>query len=107
MEIIEAVRIVIGSLLILFLPGFSLSWVFFPKKEEIDWIERIALSIGLSVAVVPLSVFYLNFLFGVKINLVNVITITLMITLFGYVGYKERTNKKISKHLNEHVLKRI
>jgi len=34
------------------------------------WIERIALSFALSIAVVPLVVFYLN-LIGVKINLLN------------------------------------
>ena len=54
----------------LFLPGFFVSYIFFPKTEEIDWIERIALSFALSIAVVPLVVFYLN-LVGIKINVVN------------------------------------
>jgi len=41
------------------------------EKGEIDEIERIALSFGLSIALVPLIVFYLNWLFEIKINLVN------------------------------------
>ena len=40
------------------------------EKGTIDWIERIALSFALSIAIVPLAVFYLN-LIGLKINLLN------------------------------------
>ena len=73
-------RIIFGSIYVLFLPGFILSYLFFPKtkpfdtkekiKGSIDWIERIALSFALSIAIVPLAVFYLN-LIGVKISLLN------------------------------------
>lgn len=68
---VEIITIIFGSLFVLFLPGFAWSFVFF-KKEEIDWIERIALSFGLSIALVPLAVFWLNYFLGVKINRVNV-----------------------------------
>ena len=65
----ESFRIVFGSVYVLFLPGFLLTFIFFPMKREkgIDWIERIALSFALSIAVVPLVVFYLN-LVGLKIS---------------------------------------
>jgi uncharacterized membrane protein len=48
-------------LLVLFIPGYVLVAALFPAKKEIDWIERIALSIGLSIAVVPLLGLALNF----------------------------------------------
>ena len=70
---LESLRIVFGSIFVLFLPGFIITYIFFPKSEKekgIDWIERIALSFALSIAIVPLAVFYLN-LIGVKINLLN------------------------------------
>ncbi|MBS3088392.1 DUF1616 domain-containing protein [Candidatus Pacearchaeota archaeon] len=80
LEYSESFRIVFGSVYVLFLPGFILTFVFFPRTKEfdskekengaIDWIERIALSFALSIAIVPLAVFYLN-LIGVKINLLN------------------------------------
>jgi len=80
LTIIASFRIVFGSVFVLFLPGFVLTFIFFRKtkpinskteeKGAIDWIERIALSFALSIAVVPLAVFYLN-LIGVKINLLN------------------------------------
>jgi len=66
----QSFRIIFGSLYILFLPGLALSFAFF-KKDEIDIIERIALSFALSIAVVPLVVFYLN-LIGMKITALNV-----------------------------------
>jgi uncharacterized membrane protein len=76
MEIIELLRIPLGSVFVLFLPGYAWSFVFF-KKGEIDLIERIALSFGLSIALVPLVIFWLNWLFTIRINIVNVTAVIL------------------------------
>ena len=78
-DIVEIIRIIAGSVFVLFLPGFAWSFVFF-KKDEIDWIERIALSFGLSIALVPTAVFWLNYFLGVKINLLNVSLVILALT---------------------------
>jgi len=45
-------RAVVGFPLVLFLPGYSLVSALFPGKDELDLLERIALSIGLSICVV-------------------------------------------------------
>ena len=82
LSFLESLRIIFGSVYVLFIPGFLISYIFFPYTKEfdskekeaekgaIDWIERIALSFALSIAVVPLLVFYLN-LIGLRINLLN------------------------------------
>lgn len=70
MDILEVLRLLFGSIFILFMPGFAWSYVFFPRKN-IDWIERVALSFGLSIALVPLAVFWVNFVFHVGIRLLN------------------------------------
>jgi uncharacterized membrane protein len=70
MNAMEALRIIFGGLFILFVPGFTWSYVFFFRKK-IDWIERIALSFGLSIALVPLCIFWLNWLFHMKVSLPN------------------------------------
>ena len=70
MVVLDVLKAVFGGIFILFLPGFIWSFVFFFKRE-IDWVERIALSIGLSIAIVPLTVFWLNWLFDVRITLLN------------------------------------
>lgn len=71
MDVLEVIRLLFGSIFILFLPGFVWSYVFFARKN-IDWIERVALSFGLSIALVTLSVFWLNWLFKMRITLVNI-----------------------------------
>ena len=80
MELIELLRIPIGALFVLFLPGYAWSFVFF-KKGDIDLIERIALSFGLSIALVPLVVFWLNGILKIRINIVNVTAV-----IFGLIG---------------------
>ena len=103
----EPARIIIGSIFVLFIPGFALSWLFFPKKTEIDWIERIALAFGLSIAVVPLTIFYLNYIFGVKINIQNVTLTIAAITITAYAGYVERTKKTLSRYVKEKITPKI
>ncbi|MBA7656131.1 hypothetical protein ES703_64045 [subsurface metagenome] len=76
MKILELLRIIFGSVFVLFLPGLAWSFVFF-KKDEIDVIERIALSFGFSITLVPLIVFWLNWLLKVRINIVNVTAVIL------------------------------
>ncbi len=49
-----SVKILLSFPLIFFLPGYSLIAVLFPGKDDLDWIERLSLSTGLSIAVVPL-----------------------------------------------------
>ena len=83
MPFLSALRIMFGSLYVLFLPGYFLTYLFFPKTlnedEKIDAIERIALSFALSIAIVPLVVFYLN-LIGPKINTLNA-SITILVII--------------------------
>ncbi len=80
--ILEALRIIVGSILVLFVPGYALTKALFGKKE-LDAIETLTLSVALSIAVVPLAVFYANRLLGVKINLLNSLVIILLITACG------------------------
>lgn len=58
------VRTILGLPLILFIPGYVLLFALFPTKKEdkgIDGTERIAFSFGLSIAIVPLLGFILNY----------------------------------------------
>jgi uncharacterized membrane protein len=55
------VRYVLGGIFILFLPGAMLIAALYPKEGELDGLERLALSIGLSLAIVPLVGLALNY----------------------------------------------
>lgn len=86
MEIMEILRIIAGSIFVLLIPGLGWSFVFF-SRDEIDVIERIALSFGLSIAILPLIVFYLNYLLGIGITLISSTVTILLITLIPAALY--------------------
>jgi uncharacterized membrane protein len=54
-------RVILGLPFLLFFPGYTLTAVLFAKKEGIDNIERTAISLGMSIAVVGLMGFGLNY----------------------------------------------
>jgi uncharacterized membrane protein len=85
---------IIGAAYIFFIPGFFLTFVFF-KPGTIDWLERFIFSFALSLAVMPLAVFYSN-IFGLPINHATVLfqsTIILFIT--GIILLIQMVKKKV------------
>ncbi|HQN75458.1 MAG TPA: DUF1616 domain-containing protein [Methanomassiliicoccales archaeon] len=64
----SVLRIVIGLPFILFFPGYSALSVLFPESKDLEIIERVALSFGLSIAISPLVGFGLNYTpFGIRL----------------------------------------
>jgi uncharacterized membrane protein len=84
-------RIAFGLLFALFLPGYALISALFPKRDRLGGIERLALSFGLSIAIVPLIGFILNFTpWGINLYPI-VISVTLFILAASVVGwYRQR-----------------
>jgi Predicted membrane protein len=80
---IDVMKIILGVIVILVLPGYIWSYVFF-KREELDVLERVAVSIGLSIAIVPLLIFLLNQVFGMKITFTNSLLTLLFFCLSGF-----------------------
>ena len=60
-------RTILGIPFVLFIPGYVLIAALFTKKDDLDSIERIALSFGLSIAIVPLIGLVLNYTFGIRL----------------------------------------
>jgi uncharacterized membrane protein len=74
-------RYILGSLFVLFLPGYSLIKALFPTKE-LDNIERLALSIGMSLALVPIAGLLLNYTpWGIRTTPVTLSLLALTTTL--------------------------
>jgi len=78
----QTLRVLFGLPFILFIPGYVLIFVLFPMRKTekgIDSIERIALSFGLSIAVVPLIGLILNFTpWGIRLE-------PILLSLFGFI----------------------
>ena len=81
---LPAIRAILGFIIVFFLPGFAWTLVFFKK---IRVIERVALSFGLSIALVTLSILVLNLLFGIKITGLNSLLIIIVVTIIPVLCY--------------------
>ena len=82
-------RIILGLLLVLFLLGYSLIAAIFPRKDDPDGIERIALSFGLSIAVVPLIGLALNYTpFGIRLVPILVVLSVFTVSLAVIAGVR-------------------
>ncbi len=57
----NGIRIVLGLPFLLFFPGYTLIAALFPRKGQMEAIERTALSFGMSIAIVPLIGLALNY----------------------------------------------
>jgi uncharacterized membrane protein len=81
---LQSSYIIFGTFYLLFLPGFIWSWIFW-SKSEIKTIERIILSLVLSIAITPL-VLFIFMKFGAEFNTLNAfLEILLFIVLGGCI----------------------
>lgn len=81
-----ALRWILGSVFILFIPGYVTVQALFPRGIELNSIERFALSIGLSLALAPLVGLLLNFTpLGIKLTpvMISLIILTLIVTVIA------------------------
>lgn len=70
-------RVVLGLPFVLFFPGYTLIAALYPRRVDLDGIERLALSLGLSLAVVPLIGLVLNYTpWGIRLTPI-VVSLTL------------------------------
>jgi hypothetical protein len=81
-----AVRWVLGAVFVLFIPGYVTVEALFPKGRELDGIERVALSVGLSLALVPLIGLLLNYTpWGIRLDpiVISLVAFTIGIAVLG------------------------
>jgi len=95
-------RWILGSLFVLFLPGYTLIEALFPKRLEpksLDAIVRLALSIGLSLAITPLIGLLLNYTpWGIRLN-----TIVISLTLFTLTMSLVAAHRKFTLSKSFHI----
>lgn len=79
----------IGLIFILFIPGYVATAALFPENDQIDGIERVALSFGLSIAIVPLIGLALNFTpFGIRLDPIMASISAFILAVSGIAWYR-------------------
>jgi uncharacterized membrane protein len=87
---LNVLRIILGLPFVLFFPGYTLVAALFPRREGIGGIERIALSFGLSLAVVPLIGLILNYTpWGIRLYPI-LVSITVFVIAMSVVALLRR-----------------
>jgi uncharacterized membrane protein len=88
-------RLILGLPFLLFIPGYVLVFALFPARKTdrgIDTLERIVLSFGLSIAVVPLIGLLLNYTpWGIRLEpiLLSLLLFIVSIGLFGVYRWRK------------------
>ena len=86
----EVLRLVAGSLYVLIAPGLAWSFVFFPKvrpldapkgEPGLDWIERVAVAFGLSIALVPSAMLLLGYFLKLPMTTLSVVLVVAALSL--------------------------
>jgi hypothetical protein len=94
-------RYVFGGLLVLFLPGYGLIEALYAKKKELEGLTRIALSIGLSLALVPLTGLVLNYTpFGIRLLPVTASLVVLTVIFLVTAVRRKHAYYKVAKRLD-------
>ena len=86
LDSVPAVRAILGFVLVFIVPGFTWTLVFF-EWHQVNIVERLALSLGLSIALVALAVLVLHIVLDVGITGFNAVLIILTITAIAVIIY--------------------
>jgi len=82
-------RVILGLPFLLFFPGYVLIAALFPKKGDLGGVERVALSFGLSIAVVPLIGLILNYTtWGIRLYPILISLVVFILATSGVAWYR-------------------
>uniref|UniRef100_A0A7C2G012 DUF1616 domain-containing protein n=1 Tax=Thermosphaera aggregans TaxID=54254 RepID=A0A7C2G012_9CREN len=84
------IRYLLGTVYVLFLPGYVLVEALYPGEEDLKPLERLALSIGLSLAVIPLIGLLLNYTpWGIRLDPL-IMALTVYNTALGLIAAERK-----------------
>lgn len=86
----DFIRTILGLPFVLLLPGYLLTTVLFPKANNLEGLDRVALSMGLSIIIVPLIGLLLNYLsWGIRL-LPMMFSLTVFNSILVVMGWRRR-----------------
>ncbi len=98
MNLIDYVLAILGFLLVIIVPGFSVSLIIF-KKDKFTLLERLYISSAINIFLVIAIALLLDLVFGVDITSENMVKSLLVITLMSvFIWILEPRNiRKLAK----------
>ena len=81
---LPVIRAILGFVLVFFAPGFVWSLIFF---KQLKALERITLSLALSIVLVTLSLLFVSRVSGLRINGPNSILVIIVVTILPVIAY--------------------
>lgn len=88
----DVLNVLLGMLLLFFVPGYALVIALFPRKG-LDIYEKIAISVISSISINILPIFVLNYVFKIPINYYTVVVSALLVTAICVIIYFLRTRE--------------
>jgi uncharacterized membrane protein len=98
--IATTLRVILGLVYLLFLPGYLLCWLVFPNNSDIDSVERIGLGFGLSIPLTLTWVLVLDKVFNVPLSGMNIVLgLGVLLCAFLILGFVQQviSRRKILK----------
>lgn len=83
LEFLAFFRIVFGLFFLLFVPGYALMLVLFPRKEDLSFAERIGFACALSVVADLLTTLFIDLVLHIPTTAVNIILALFVLTTFA------------------------
>lgn len=94
---LNLIRLITGTIFTLYVPGFALVEALYPNVGDLERLERLALSVGLSLALVPLVGLVLNYTpFGIRLDPSFLSLVALVLVLCLISVYRKYTYLKLS-----------
>jgi len=90
-------RTFLGFTVVLLLPGYVFQTLLFPKKGDVDGIERVPLTLGLSIVVLPLLGLLLNYTpWGIRTGPIAV-GLALVVVVLALASYARRVTIRVGE----------
>ena len=99
--IMGGLQAVNGFLFLFFIPGFTLSLLFFPRLSDLNLIERLAYSTVLSIGLTMTIVLFMDIFLGVNLtplNIVSFIGLFSIIVLIIWAGERIYMKRSVTLH---------
>jgi uncharacterized membrane protein len=85
---LDGMRIILGFFLLLFVPGFAISLVFYPRPTDIGLIERLVYSTVLSIGSVIVLVLFMDVVLGMNTTPRNISIIICAFSVFALIVWQ-------------------